>query len=226
MPDQRQPELPVKAKRIIAAVLAVGFLAIILAAFEVYQLQPLRLLLWAFAAAVMGAAKVRFNRINSCYSLGFIVVLAGMAALPLVETAAVSVIAAVSQSYWRPRKRPTLVQAMFNACNYGISGTAGWYAIQMTRRWAPASAAMVLGLSVFFLVNSGLVAMILAALSERDLAEIWKSSFVKIFPLYLGGTMPAMLASMGAMSFAVTPIIMLLFAPAAYLALRVSVPAN
>jgi hypothetical protein len=226
MPDQRRSELPVKAKWIIAAVLAVGFLAILSAALEARQVAPVRFLIWALAAGVMGAAKVRFTRIHSCYSLGFVVALAAMATLPLAETAAVSVIAAVSQSYWRPRKRPTLVQAMFNACNYGISGTAGWYAIQIARRWAPASAAMVLGLSVFFLVNSGLVAMILAPLSDRGLAEIWRSSFVRIFPLYLGGAMPALLASLGAMSFALMPIVMLLLAPVTYIVLRVSVPAN
>ena len=93
MPDRRGPELPVKAKRIIAGVIAAGFLAIISAAFEAHQVQPHRLLFWAVSAGIMGAAKVRFNRINSCYSLGFIVALAAMAALPLVETAAVSVIA-------------------------------------------------------------------------------------------------------------------------------------
>ena len=94
---------------------------------------------------------------------------------------------ALIQSYWKPRKRPSVVQALFN-----ISTLVTSIAITF-----PVSHALNLGRSLpvqlavavctFFLLNTGMVSLVLSLVDEQPLQKVWRQCYLWSFPYYLAG---------------------------------------
>ena len=184
------PTLPQSAKRLILWVSAAASIVLASALFQWQSGDFLNLAVWIAVAAVAGALKVRFPGIESSYSFGYIVVLAAMGMLRFPEAVLVSIVTALVQSYWQASKRPKPLQVVFNVFNYAISGAAAWQAYHGLSQIAPdlsMPARFTFGAAIFFLLNTGLVAWILALLTRRGALEIWEGSHLQIFPYYLLG---------------------------------------
>ncbi len=197
-------KLPQPAKRLVACVCAAASIVLASALFDWRADDPLKLAVWIGLAAVAGTVKVRFPGLESCYSFGYIVVLAAMGMLRFPEAVLVSIVTALVQCYWHASKRPMGVQVLFNLFNYALSAAVSWQAYHALERLAPSISMPVrftFGAGVFFLLNSGLVSWILALVSGRGVMEVWENSHLLIFPYYMvGAACAAVLASQGSTS--------------------------
>ena len=204
------------AKRLIVCVAAVAWVVVVTALLEWNGGHLLKLAIWLLVAALAGTVKLRFPAVDSCYSLGYIVVLAGMSMLGFSDLVLVSLVTALVQCYWHASKRPMAVQLVFNLGNYAISAAVSWYAFRALGYLDPdlsIPARFTLGAGVFFLINTGLVSWILALLAGKRLMEIWEKSHLLIFPFYLiGAGCAAMVAwQQGAVGWSILAVLPLLF---------------
>jgi len=56
--------------------------------------------------------------VTGTMSVLFIFLLAGIVELGLAKTVVIGAVSVLIQSYWRPKVRPLLVQALFNVANH------------------------------------------------------------------------------------------------------------
>jgi len=182
--------LPEPARRLILGVCAVGSIIAAGAAIEWRGEYPVKLAVWISIAVLAATAKVRFHRLETAYSFGYVVALAAVSTLPLFDAILISAVTGIVQCYWRTSKSPMGIQVLFNVFNYVISAAASWCAFHELARIAPnlgmpayfASAA-----GIFFLANTGLICWILSILNGSGFIEIWERSHLLIFPYYMVG---------------------------------------
>ena len=182
--------LPQPAKRLIAWVSALASIVLVSALLQWHGSDPLRVAEWFLLAALAGTARVRFPGLDSCYSLGYIVVLAAMTMLPFSEVILVSLVTSLAQCCWRPARRPQAIQVLFNIFDYAISAAAAWGAFHALAYLAPAIslvARFTFGAALFFLLNTGLVSWVLAILVESRFIDVWENSHLLVFPFYVVG---------------------------------------
>ncbi len=191
--------LPQSAKRLITWVSALASIVLVTALLQWHGSEPLRLAEWFLFAMVSGTLKVRFPRVESSYSLGYIVVLAALNMLTFSDTILISLAAPLVQSYWHATQRPRGIQVVFNMFNYVISAAGAWgafHALLYLQPGVPLAALFALGAAVFFLLNTGLVAWILAILAESRFIDVWETSHLLVFPFYvIGAGCAALIAS-------------------------------
>jgi hypothetical protein len=186
--------LPREARRLIECVSAIGSTIAISALFQWHRSGLSSLAVWALVAVIAGAVKFRIPGIESSYSLGYLVVLGAVGLLRFPEAIAVSIVTVVVQCYCGTRYRPRPVQVVFNTLNYVISAAGAWYTFHGLGRLFPAldiNARFVIASGLFFVINTALVSAIVASLSQRKLADVWKNSFLLILPYYFVGVASA-----------------------------------
>jgi hypothetical protein len=94
------------------------------------------------------------------------------------------------QSLWNTKKRPTLIQVLFNIANLIVTVGACFL---VARVWLPSGmehyrpAVMALLAFVYFVVNTMLVSGVLALLEGKPLLEVSQDWYVWSFPYYLIG---------------------------------------
>jgi signal transduction histidine kinase/ActR/RegA family two-component response regulator len=132
--------------------------------------------------------KVTLPGVNGTMSVNFIFVLTGIADLPLEQACMVGWAAAVSQSLFRSHKT-SLVHVTFNLANITLSIAAGFWAF----RAGPASLAgnlpvhLLAATATFYIVNTAMVAEIIALSERRPFRWVWRSSFGWVMLHYLVG---------------------------------------
>jgi hypothetical protein len=121
-------------------------------------------------------------------STNFLFILIGVAELTLAETITLGCAAALVQCLWKPRKWPTLVQVLFNVSILATS-IGGCFFISHTL--APGEnllALVAVAVCTYFLLNSGMVSLVLSLTEERSFIKIWRQCYLWSFPYYLIGS--------------------------------------
>ena len=180
--------MPTKAKFYIGITVALGLALLVgsLTWFGQFP-DPARYLACFALACIASTMKVRLPGLRGTISVNFVFILMGIAQLSLPETLTMSFAAALVQCVWRPKNRPKLVQVLFSACALVIS-TAATYA---TAHAISGEANMVLALvpaaTVFFTLNTGMVSLVIALVSNAPLSTVWKQCQLWTLPYYLVG---------------------------------------
>ena len=141
--------------------------------------------------------KVKLPGLDGTYSLNFIFLLVAVAEFTLAEAMLLACAAAAVQSLWRRKNRPTAVQTGFNVSCLIITVSA-CYGVNLLAFQAFGSKliALLLGAVVFFVVNTCLVAGIMALISGERVLTVWRQWFLWSFPYYVVGAGIAWAASM------------------------------
>ena len=177
-----------KAKSYIGITVALG-LALLLGSLTWFRQfpDPARYLACLSLALIASTMKVRLPGLRGTISLNFVFILMGIAQLSLVENLTLSFAAALVQCVWRPKNQPKPIQVLFSACALVIS-TAAAYA---TAHAISGESAMVIALvpaaTVFFTMNTGMVSLVLALISNSPLSTTWKQCQLWTLPYYLVG---------------------------------------
>ena len=152
-----------------------------------------------FALTMLASAmKIRLPGFKTTISINFVFVLIGIALLSFGETVLIGLGGALVQSLWKTQQRPKLVQVLFNgACLTVCTAAAFWASHRVPAMLGLNSMAamMVLGASVYVVLNTGLVSLVISLAEGRSLKEVWPSCYEWTFPYFLVGAAVAGLAS-------------------------------
>jgi diguanylate cyclase (GGDEF)-like protein/putative nucleotidyltransferase with HDIG domain len=152
-----------------------------------------------FLVGMMTAGlKVALPAITGTLSVSFLLILFGIAELTLPETLLMACAMATVQCVWRATRRPTLLQLWFNVSAQAIATVGTWYSYTaLANRGIDSLARLAIAASVYFLLNTLLIAAVIAMTEYKPIATVWHDSYFWSFPYYLGGA-----AIAGAMSLA------------------------
>jgi hypothetical protein len=185
-----------KAYIIAIAVFAAGVLSLV-----TYRWNPEnlgRFFLFFGLAMLASAMKIRLPGFKTTISMNFVFILLGITLFSFGETVLIGLGGALVQSLWKTQTRPKPVQVLFNAaCLTVCTAVAFWtsHAILAILGLNSLPAMMVLGASVYVVMNTGLVSLVISLAEGRPLRDLWTSCYEWTFPYFLVGAAVAGLAS-------------------------------
>ena len=186
--------MPEAAKAFIGSVIAAGLSISALALSHWDSQDWARFSLFLILCAGAALLKGRIPGLTGTYSPLFFFVLLGSATLSFSELTVAAGLAAIVQCTHDLREYPSLVQIGFNASNTIIS-TACTFAF-INRQvpgltHAPLLMLLVLGAAMYYLVNGGLVSVVLALVESKPLAVVWRRWCLASLLYYIVGALIA-----------------------------------
>jgi hypothetical protein len=190
--------MPNLAKAYIATIAAAAA-AILAVGASQWNPTNLRHFIWFFALAMIASGmKVRLPGLKTTISLNFVFILIGFALFSFSETVLIGLGGALVQSFWRAQNRPKAVQVLFNgACLTVCTAAAFWasHALPALFGSTAVAATMTVGASVYVVLNTGLVSLVIALVEGHSLKQIWSQCYEWTLPYFLVGAAVAGLAS-------------------------------
>jgi len=190
--------MPSLAKAYIATI---GALAAAVLGLVAYRWNPANLgqfILFFALAMVASTMKVRLPGLKTSISTNFVFILIGMALFSFSETVLIGLCGALVQSLWKPLSRPKPVQVFFNGACLTVCTAVAFWASHAAATIAGANSAavmMVVGASVYVVLNTGFVSLVIALAEGQSLKHIWPQCYEWTFPYFLVGAAVAGLAS-------------------------------
>ena len=167
--------MPRNLKIYIEFVMAGGAIVLAMALLNWTMTGPKQFLILMALAGVASVIKLRLPGMTGTYSLNFLCVLIGVAHFTLPETLVAGCAAAVLQSVCFTKRRPTVVQILFNMANLVLSIAACFFVAQSvlsagfdSYRYAMLAAVA----SVYFVTNTVLVSGVLSLLEGKSLRVV------------------------------------------------------
>jgi hypothetical protein len=120
-------------------------------------------------------------------SVNFLFILIGVAELSLTETITLVCIAALIQCLWKPRKRPALIQVLFNISTLVVSVAIAFVVSHALVQGANLLVLLVVAVCAYFLLNTGMISLVLSLVDGKPLSEVWRQCYLWSFPYYLVG---------------------------------------
>jgi MASE9 len=181
--------MSIKTRLYINTVLAVGAAVMGAALGHASFADPVRYAVYLALAILASTFKLRLPGINGSYSLNFLFLLAGIQYFTLAETLLAGCAAALVQCLFRPSKRPTLQQILFNIANLVVSIAVAFALARgvFAGHGIPVPASLALVAFVYFVVNTGLVSGVLSMLQDQPLRKTWEQWYEWSLPYYLLG---------------------------------------
>jgi hypothetical protein len=142
-------------------------------------------------ACLSSTLKIKLPKICGTMSINFLFVLIGVAELTLAETITLGCASALTQCLWKPRKQPTLVQILFNMSTLATSIGGCFFISHTLVQGENLLALMAVAVCSYFLLNTGMVSLVLALIVKRPYIKIWRQCYLWSFPYYLAGSVIA-----------------------------------
>jgi len=177
------------AKSYLVLVIAAGALVLAAAAEQSAHFHFVNTAVFLVVVVMAGAWKVPLPGIKGTLSVGFVFKLAALAELNAVEILLVATVGVPAQTLWKPGAQQKFHQLAFNL-------SAVWVAIYIARQvfaavspWTPdiPTAGLVTAAAIYFVVNTGIVSLIIALTERKTFVGLWQESYLRSFPYYLVG---------------------------------------
>jgi hypothetical protein len=180
--------MPARARLYICSIITVGvtLLAGCLLFEREFPDRP-RYLTYLLLACVASTLKIKLPKIRGTMSISFVFILMGVVELTAAETITLGGLTALTQSFWKPGKQPTVVQALFNISTL-VTSIAITFAVSFALhlgRNRPVQLAVAV--CTFFLLNTGMVSLVLSLVENQPLQTVWGQCYLWSFPYYLAG---------------------------------------
>jgi hypothetical protein len=143
--------------------------------------------LLALAASTL---KIRLPGFTGTMSVSFLFILIGVADFSLAETVAMGSAAALVQSLWRPRQRPSVLQVLFNVATVTVSSALAYQGAHSLMAAAGARSLPVLlplAACLYLVANTLLVSIIISLTEGRRLLPVWQRCYRWAFPYFAAG---------------------------------------
>ena len=210
--------MPTRAKLLIFPWIVTGLGLLVAAiAWDFRFPEPARFATCLVLALLGSTLKVRLPRMQGTFSISFVLALIAIAQMTLTEALVVGVFATLVQCLWRTRKRPKLLQVLFNISTMVISAVLAFEVLNRLRDSGALIPGLVIAAVLFFIINSGLVSLVLALLNSQSAISIWRNCHRWAFPYYVAGAVVAGLVTMCSqvcgwrLAFAMLPVMCMLY---------------
>lgn len=182
--------MSIAAKLYIAGVTATG-LGGLIASVCCWQSPPTGRFVACFLAALFSAGiKISVPGVAGTMSVSFIFILLAVCNLNWPDTVILACCSFGVQYLWKPQERIDAVKTLFNLGNAVTSATVAW-ALYKLPPWSRVGFEQPLLLAlvstVYFIVNTGTVAGVIALTANKQLLATWRGSYAWCFPYYLFG---------------------------------------
>jgi hypothetical protein len=180
--------MPTNARIYIGTTVALGYGLFAAALIWFHQFPDVaRYLACLSLACIASTMKVRLPGLHGTISVNFVFILMALAQFSLVETLTIAFAATLVQCLWRPKTRPKTVQVLFNSSTVLISTALAYLAARVVPGQDHPFIALAPAATAFFVMNTGMISLILALLSKTTLLAVWKQCHLWAFPYYLVG---------------------------------------
>ncbi|HXJ90241.1 MAG TPA: HD domain-containing phosphohydrolase [Candidatus Binatia bacterium] len=177
--------------RVFISGLAVGGAAFLLIGFAQWQTgDPVKFVCYLVAALLASSLKVGMPGIEGTLSVNFLFTLLGILELSLPETLAIAVASTLAQFYWKPARRITAVQLVFNLSQVTVSSGLAYLAYRSFVNHvlhSPGPLALLVAAVVHFGCNTAATSTIIGLTEEKSIAKVWGDSHLWIFPYFMVG---------------------------------------
>jgi hypothetical protein len=161
-------------------------------------------------ACIGSSLKIRLPKIRGTMSINFLFILMGIMELTLVETMVLGGVAALVQCLWRPRRRPTLVQVLFNVSTLVTSIALAYSLSHNLVQHDNLPVLLAVAVCAYFVANTGMVSLVLCLTEERPLVNVWRQCYLWSFPYYLVGASIAGMVTYSSRTLGWKPSLMIL----------------
>jgi hypothetical protein len=146
-----------------------------------------RFLILLALTSVAAILKVKLPTIEGSMSVLFVFLLIGIATLSLAQTLVLGSIATFLQCTWKPKRHLQLLQVLFNIAAINLSTVAAYYVPASLAQGLDNPVSLVLSACTFFVVNAGLVSLVISLAENETLEKILRQAYLWSFPYYLIG---------------------------------------
>jgi|HubBroStandDraft_6_1064221.scaffolds.fasta_scaffold51101_2 hypothetical protein len=177
--------MPKQAFVFAAIVALVGAGVVITAAVSWHSVTPAPFLVVAALALLAATFKVRIPGVTGAISPVSVPILFAAGTFGWQAAAVIAAGSAILQCIWRPKTRPSALQAAFNSATMTLSAAVATFTAGLT---APAGSFVwfIAAAMVYQVVNAFLVSVILSLLSEGiTLGSLWRHCHLWSFPYQL-----------------------------------------
>jgi len=186
--------MQLRAKFYITLILASGLIG--LAVQLLHFAPPDPYLFWFFFAITIltSGVKVRLPMVTVTLSVNFLFILVGIARFTLPEALAIAAAGTIVQCLWQARARPRAIQVAFSTCSICLAVMAAHavfrgplYSILGKDNFV----LLALTAAVYFIVNTVLVAGVVALTENKSIYKTWVATFFWAMQYHLAAAMVA-----------------------------------
>jgi diguanylate cyclase (GGDEF)-like protein/putative nucleotidyltransferase with HDIG domain len=180
--------MPLRARIYIALILSAGTLGLANQLAHFRSSHPVQFWCYFLVTILTSGLKIRLPMVFATLSVNFLFILVGIVQFSLPEAIVLGVAGTIVQCLWRPRSRPKPVRIAFSACSIGLAVMAAHTVFHgplkaMLTELHP----VLLGLAActYFVVNTGLVAGVIALTERKSIYKTWYQTYFWILPYHL-----------------------------------------
>ncbi len=188
--------MPIRARLYITLILASGTLGLGEQIAHFRSLHPIQFWCYFLVTVLTSGLKIRLPMVFATLSVNFLFILVGIVQFSLPEAIVLGVAGTVVQCLWRPRSRPKAIRIAFSACSVGMAIMAAHTVFHgplnpILGELHP----LLLGLAacVYFVVNTVLVAGVIALTEKKSIYRTWYQTYFWILPYHLAAASVAWL---------------------------------
>jgi len=207
--------LPRAARAYIVGVIAAGAILAVWSAVHGAFDRPAMFVALLAASVIIATVKIEFTAASSTFSLGYAVGFASLLVLGAGAAVWISMASAWAQSSLNVKVRTTWYQLAFNMSVLALSMEAAGVTLARTGGAALTGPADIVIPSImaaslaYFVVNSLLMATVIALTTARAPIQVWDREFLWGAPNYFVGALVATVAVQSASRFGVTSVVLL-----------------
>ena len=152
--------------------------------------DPVKFGCYLIAALLASLLKVSLPGIEGTLSVNFLFTLIGIVEMSLPETLLLGLVGTLAQFYWKPARRLSWIQLIFNLSQVTVSSalayTTYWFVAERVLH-GPGPMALVAAAIAHFSCNTAAMATIIGLTEEKRAARVWSDSYLWSFPYYMVG---------------------------------------
>jgi diguanylate cyclase (GGDEF)-like protein/putative nucleotidyltransferase with HDIG domain len=191
--------MPIKARLYIAFILVAGALELGAQFAHFHSADPIQYWCYFLVTILTSGLKIRLPMVLATFSVNTLFILVGIVQFSLPEAIALGVAGTVVQCLWRPRSSPRAVRVAFSTCSIGLAVLVAHLVFHNVL--SPIIGELNplrLGVAacVYFIVNTVLVAGVIALTEGKNIYKTWYTTYFWILPYHLVGASVAWLIVM------------------------------
>jgi len=180
--------MPIRARLYIALILATGTFGVVAQLTHFQSSHPIEFWCYFLVTLLTSGLKIRLPMVFATLSVNFLFILVGIVQFSLPEALLLGVAGTIVQCLWRPRSRPKAIRIAFSTSSIAMAVMAAHTIFHgplnpLLGELHP----LLIGLAAcaYFVVNTLLVAGVIALTERQSIYKTWYTTYFWILPYHL-----------------------------------------